>query len=148
MIRRLGFALKGSAPPVIDGRAPAAAALASAARRRNSSGSGHDRCRRPVAVEDLAFDHRLCTSSSGAAFSSLTSDTTIVRWRAPSCTVQRKSLRGYWIETTTAHRRVFQLDRKRQATLGWPRAWFFSRQQITFRAIHESLQLQNDRLHD
>ena len=57
--RRPGLALAGSAPTVTVGRAPAAAALASAALL--DLVVGHDRYR-PVVVEDLAFDHHLAFS--------------------------------------------------------------------------------------
>ena len=70
VILRSGSALAGSTPPIVVGRAPAASALASAARHRNSSGSG---CSRPLST---------CISSPAARFSSPSSGWTTGRRRA------------------------------------------------------------------
>ena len=68
--KKSGSALAGPGPPIIVGRAPAASALASAARLRNSSRSG---CSRPLSS---------CISSPGARFRSTSSGSTSGRRRA------------------------------------------------------------------
>ena len=78
VIRRLGLAVAGSAPRIIVGHAPAAAALASTARVRNSSGSGRTR---PLLLSPCCCGRSCtrppsCTSSAGGAFLSSTSNST------------------------------------------------------------------------
>ena len=59
----------------------------------------------------------------------------------------RNSLQSNGIQTSSTYREMLQLYCKCQTTSGWPRAWFFSRQQVASSLPRKGTSLQHDRFY-
>ena len=197
VIRRRVSALACPTPPIIVGLAPAASALASAARLLNSSGSGCSRpwsscisspCARFPSVSSFPTAGRRRARLGSSTSSGLTHTLAELlefwfsRWLHASTTKQRcvtrshsrtrehffnltvieegrnfdavwhspvptnkNSLQGNGLQTSSTYSGMLQFYCRCQTTPGWPRAWFFSRQQVTFSLSRKGTSLQHDR---
>ena len=67
-------------------------------------------------------------------------------WHSPVPT-NKNSSQGNGLQTSSTHSGMLQFYCKCQTTLGWPRVWFFSRQQVTVNLSRKGTSLQYDRFY-